>query len=65
MIAPHIFELSETDGCASTSGETVPSDQEDAVREAARSCPEQAIVIEEALSESGQAAVNKVKEPVQ
>jgi ferredoxin len=66
MIAPQIFELSETDGCASTSGETVPPDQENLVQEAARSCPEQAIVVEDGYSEPSHAAIdNKVKEPAQ
>jgi ferredoxin len=47
MIAPDSFELSEIDGSSSPVDETVPHDHEDAVREAARSCPEQAILIEE------------------
>lgn len=47
MIAPDSFELNEIDGTASAVSEIVPADQEDAVREAAQSCPEQAIIIEE------------------
>jgi ferredoxin len=47
MIAPDSFELSDIDGTASPVNETVPADQEDVVREAAQSCPEQAISIEE------------------
>lgn len=47
MIAPDSFELSDIDGTASPANEVVPADQEDAVREAAQSCPEQAISIEE------------------
>ncbi len=47
MIAPDSFELSDIDGTASPVNETVPADQEDLVREAAQSCPEQAISIEE------------------
>jgi ferredoxin len=47
MIAPESFELSDIDGTASPVNEVVPADQEDAVREAADSCPEQAISIEE------------------
>jgi ferredoxin len=47
MIAPDAFELSDIDGTSSPVNEDVPSDQEDAVREAAHSCPEQAISIEE------------------
>lgn len=46
MIAPDSFELDDVDGHSSAVNEIVPPDQEDAVREAAQSCPEQAIVIE-------------------
>jgi ferredoxin len=46
MIAPESFELDDVDGHASPVNDVVPADQEDAVREAAHSCPEQAIVIE-------------------
>jgi ferredoxin len=45
MIAPKVFQLDEIDGHSTAVGEDVPADQEDAVREAAHSCPEQAIVI--------------------
>lgn len=47
MIAPDMFELSDIDGSASAVTELVPADQEIAVREAAQSCPEQAIIIDE------------------
>ncbi len=47
MIAPDSFELSDIDGTASPVNEVVPADQQDAVREAAHSCPEQAISIED------------------
>jgi len=47
MIAPDSFELSDIDGTASPVDEVVPAEQEDAVREAVQSCPEQAISIEE------------------
>jgi ferredoxin len=47
MIAPDSFELSDIDGTASPVHEVVPPDQEDAVREAVHSCPEQAIAVEE------------------
>lgn len=47
MIAPDSFLLSDIDGTSSPVSEVVPADQEDAVREAAHSCPEQAISIEE------------------
>jgi ferredoxin len=46
MIAPDSFELDDVDGHASPVSEIVPDDQENAVKEAAHSCPEQAIVIE-------------------
>ena len=45
MIAPDSFELSDIDGSSSAVNEVVPTDQEDKVREAAHSCPEQAIMI--------------------
>ena len=47
MIAPDSFVLSDIDGTSSPVSEDVPADQEDVVREAAQSCPEQAISIEE------------------
>ncbi len=47
MIAPDSFVLSDIDGTSSAVNEVVPPDQQDAVREAAHSCPEQAILIEE------------------
>ncbi len=45
MIAPESFELDDIEGHASAVTEDVPADHEDAVREAAQSCPEQAILI--------------------
>ncbi|MBB2774204.1 UNVERIFIED_ORG: ferredoxin [Mycolicibacterium obuense] len=47
MIAPDSFVLSDIDGTASPVNEVVPDDQQNAVREAASSCPEQAISIED------------------
>ena len=47
MIAPDSFLLSDIDGTSSPVTDVVPADQEDAVREAVHSCPEQAISIEE------------------
>ena len=47
MIAPESFELDDIDGHSSAVNEIVPADQQDKVREAAHSCPEQAIIIEE------------------
>ena len=46
MIAPDSFELDDVDGHASPTSEVVPGDQEDVVKEAVHSCPEQAILIE-------------------
>ena len=45
MIAPEMFELDEIDGHSSPVSEEVPAGQEASVREAARSCPEQAILV--------------------
>ncbi|MBJ7339667.1 ferredoxin [Mycolicibacterium sp.] len=45
MIAPDSFELDDVDGHASPVSEIVPDEQAEAVKEAAHSCPEQAIVI--------------------
>jgi ferredoxin len=45
MIAPQSFELDDIEGHASAVSEDVAADQEGAVREAAHSCPEQAILI--------------------
>jgi ferredoxin len=46
MIAPRVFQLDEIDGHSSVANEDVPTDQEEEqVREAAHSCPEQAISI--------------------
>lgn len=46
MIAPDSFVLDDVDGHASAVDEVVPDGRQDAVREAAQSCPEQAIVLE-------------------
>jgi len=45
MIAPKAFQLDDIDGHSTPIAEDVPVDQEDAVREATHSCPEQAIFI--------------------
>ncbi len=45
MIAPDSFRLSDIDGSSSAIDEVVPADREYQVREAAQSCPEQAIII--------------------
>lgn len=45
MIAPQVFELDDVDGHSSPTSEHVPADQEEKVREAVDSCPEQAISI--------------------
>lgn len=47
MIAPDSFELSDIDGSSSPTNDVVPSAQEELVREAAQSCPERAIVVDE------------------
>ena len=47
MIAPESFELDDVDGTASPVNEVVPAEQEDAVREAVHSCPEQAISVDD------------------
>jgi len=46
MIAPDSFVLDDIEGHSSAVSEDVPPDQEDVVREAAQSCPEQAIMID-------------------
>jgi ferredoxin len=43
MIAPDSFQLDDIEGHSSAVSEEVPPDQENVVREAAQSCPEQAI----------------------
>jgi ferredoxin len=45
MAAPDFFVLSDIDGHSTAVTEDVPPDQEEAVREAAGSCPEQAIAV--------------------
>ena len=45
MAAPEAFRLSEFDGHSSVVSEDVRPDLEEAVRDAAATCPEQAIVI--------------------
>ncbi|MBV9090990.1 MAG: ferredoxin [Mycobacteriaceae bacterium] len=47
MIAPDSFRLDDIDGHSSPVSAVVAPGQQDLVREAARSCPEQAIFIEE------------------
>ena len=54
MIAPDMFTLSDLDGTSSAVFDVVPPDQEELVREAASSCPEQAILVEEAETGSSQ-----------
>ena len=45
MEAPEAFELSDFDGHSSARFETVPPELEAKVRDAAKTCPEQAIII--------------------
>lgn len=47
LYAPDIFHLSDDDGRAQVQQGSVPKGLEDAVRHAARACPEQAISITE------------------
>ena len=47
MNAPDLFRLRDDDGLAYVDDETVPPGQEDAARQAAASCPEMAISIED------------------
>ena len=47
LYAPDAFVQSNEDGCARARFRQVPKDQEDAVRRAANTCPEQAIIITE------------------
>ena len=61
MIAPDMFALSDLDGTSSAVCDVVPADQEELVREAARSCPEQAILIEENQNGSSEITVGHEK----
>jgi ferredoxin len=61
MIAPDMFALSDLDGTSSAVCDVVPADQEELVREAARSCPEQAILIEETKNGSSVVTVGQAK----
>ncbi|MDD7812980.1 ferredoxin [Mycobacterium sp. CSUR Q5927] len=45
MIAPDSFDLDDIDGHSTAANEVVPTAQHDLVREAVRSCPEQAIIL--------------------
>ncbi len=45
MTAPQIFALSDFDGHSSAVAEDVPVELEQAVRDAAATCPEQAIIV--------------------
>jgi ferredoxin len=45
MNAPKVFQLDDIDGHSTPISEDVPVDQEENVREAAHSCPEQAIFL--------------------
>jgi len=47
MAAGEFFELSEVDGHATTRSTDVPPELEAAVRSAAGTCPEQAIVVQD------------------
>lgn len=62
MIAQDMFQLNDIDGSASAVSEVVPPGLEELVREAAQSCPEQAIVIEEAQNGSAILTTEAAKE---
>ena len=47
MAAPEVFTLSEFDGPSTAISGDVPAELEQAVRDAAATCPEQAIVVDE------------------
>lgn len=47
LYAPAVFILGDEDGRAQVQDENVRADQMEAVRQAARACPEQAISIDE------------------
>jgi ferredoxin len=47
MSAPEAFRLSEFDGHSTARFEVVPADLEESVRDAATTCPEQAIIIDD------------------
>jgi ferredoxin len=61
MIAPDMFALSDLDGTSSAVCEVVPPDQEELVQEAARSCPEQAILIEQSKNGSPEVTIGHEK----
>ena len=50
LAAPNIFQLSDEDGHAYVLSEQVPADLDDAVRQAERGCPEQAIIVMDAVA---------------
>ncbi len=50
LAAPEVFQLSDEDGHAYVLSEDVPPGLEEAVYQAQRGCPEQAIYIKEALA---------------
>ena len=50
LAAPDVFQLSDEDGHAYVLSEDVPADLNEAVHQAQRSCPEQAIYIKQALA---------------
>lgn len=50
LAAPDVFRLSDEDGHAYVLSEQVPADLDEAVRQAERGCPEQAIVVADAAA---------------
>jgi ferredoxin len=61
MIAPEMFTLNDLDGTSSAVCDVVPPGQEELVQEAARSCPEQAIVVESTTNASSGATIGREK----
>ena len=61
MAAPDVFGLSDIDGHATAIDGDVPTELEEGVREAVRSCPEQAITIHP--SDSGPVSPGVAKTP--
>jgi len=62
MAAPDVFELSDIDGHATAIDGDVPTDLEEGVHEAVRSCPEQAITIYASDSDSVSSSAAKTPE---
>jgi ferredoxin len=61
MVAPNMFVLNDIDGTSTVVDDLVPADEREHVHDAARSCPEQAVVVEaDTVRVDGQAPVREV-----